>query len=91
MSLRYNSGSRHQIYRSNSYSEANKRDLRACRAALKQMSEDEQAVIRECVMELTENIRNIGVDSALCLIGAIGRYFATHPEEFEARINATKV
>jgi hypothetical protein len=55
------------------------------------MSEDEQAVIRECVMELTENIRNIGVDSALCLIGAIGRYFVEHPDEFEARINATKV
>ena len=91
MSRRYNGGSRHQIYRSNSYSEANKRDLRACRAALKQMSEDEQAVIRECAMELTENIRNIGVDSALCLVGAIGRYFVEHPDEFEARINATKV
>ena len=85
MSLRYNGGRRRQIYRS---SEANKRDLRACRAALKQMSEDEQAVIRECVMELTENIRNIGVDSALCLVGAIGRYFVEHPDEFEARINA---
>ena len=91
MSPRYYSSSRHQLFQVESTSEANKRDLQVCTSALKKLSEDERVLIEECVMDLTGIGRNIGVDSALCLIGAIGRYFATHPEEFEARINATKV
>ena len=91
MSRRYYGSSRHELFRVPTALEANRRDKQMCRNALKKMSEDEQAVIRECVMELTENIRNLGVNSALCLIGAMGRYFVEHPDEFEARINATKV
>jgi len=76
---------RHALYKTQSAREADSEDLRSCESALAQLDSVDRKIIEASVEELAE-IRKLGPDSALRLLGAVGRFLAENPAYVQARI-----
>ena len=76
---------RHALYKTYSAREADARDLRVCQQALNKLDKTDKHNINEMAEELSE-IEGLGRDSALRLLGAVGRCLAENPAYIQARI-----
>ena len=76
---------RHALYKTYSAREADDRDLRVCQQALNQLDKVDKNNIKEMAEELSE-IEGLSRDSALRLLGAVGRCLAENPAYIQARI-----
>ena len=76
---------RQALYQTYSTRDADKRDLIICKQALNQLDKVDKSNIKEMAAELSE-IEGIGPNSALRLLGAVGRCLAKNPSYIQARI-----
>jgi len=76
---------RHALYKTYSAREADARDLRGCQQALNKLGKADKHNINEMAAELSE-IDGLSRDSALRLLGAVGRCLAKNPAYIQARI-----
>ena len=77
---------RHSLYKTHGAAEADRIDLQVCQRALNELNKSDKNNITEMAEELSEGIRSIGPDTALRLLGAVGRYLAQNPAYIQARI-----